>query len=101
MCDRPWYSSNPFVRWIFAACGLAFARRLANAKPQAATSVSKFANESRGRFGHQFPRQLDWLSTKSADRLHNLQQISTIAGTRTASLDVVAFIQKVHGVWAT
>src|SRR5271167_3524567 len=54
---------------------------------------SELADEAVCRFDDEIARQLDRLSSESADRLHNLQQISRIAGPRAAATVVVALVQ--------
>src|SRR5262245_7737601 len=62
--------------------------------------LTEFGNEALGRFDHEFAIQLDRLSTESANRLHNLQQIAAVAGARRTAVLVVALVQVVDGLRA-
>ena len=60
----------------------------------------EFADETRRCFDHKLARQLDGHLPESADRLHRLQQISTVAGARRTRISIIALIQVVDGLWA-
>src|SRR5205085_821978 len=77
---RPWTESErPFN--LSAATKLTLALPILSSDfcLLASFFLLKFANEARRCFGDEIARQLDRLSTESANRLHNLQQISAIA----------------------
>src|SRR5882757_381282 len=58
----------------------------------------ELADEAAGRFGHEIARELHRLPTKSANRLHDLQQISTIARPRRPTVTVIALVQEVDAL---
>jgi hypothetical protein len=62
--------------------------------------VSELGDETGQCFDHKIARQLDRLSTVSANGLHNLQQIPAIAGARRATFAVIAFVAVFDGLWA-
>src|SRR4030095_16048777 len=57
--------------------------------------LAKPVDEARGCFYYEFTGQMNWLSTESADRLDDLQQIAAVAGARAAALVVVAIVEKI------
>src|SRR5581483_2424535 len=60
----------------------------------------ELADEAVGRLDDEIPGELNRLSTKSADGLHDLQQISAIAGAWAAAAVVVALVQVIDAVRA-
>src|SRR5262245_31658216 len=61
------------------------------------TYLFELADEARCCFGDEIACQLDRLFAISANRLHGLQQIAAIAGTRAAAAVVVTFVQIIDG----
>src|SRR5260370_41367898 len=59
----------------------------------------EFADEASRRLDHELARQLDRLSTVSANRLDDLQEISAIAGACATAVAVIALVQESYGVW--
>src|SRR5207237_10259208 len=63
--------------------------------PTYANAPLELVDETLRRFHDEFARQVNWLSTKSANRLHDLQQIAAVAGARVAPLAIVALVHEV------
>src|SRR5262249_53777303 len=60
----------------------------------------EFRDKGGSRLDHQVSGQMDRLSLKSANGLHNLQQIAAIAGARTATFRVVPLVEVLDRVRA-